>query len=53
MGLVFKFAGGLDEGDVGDVQEHHVLQADFEGEFADGFEKGKAFDVAGGAADSR
>ena len=49
--LGLQFARCLDERDVGDVHEHHVAVPGFERELADGFEKGQAFDVAGGAAD--
>ena len=49
--LGLQFAGGLDERHVGDVQENRVVVADFEREFADGFQERQALDVAGRAAD--
>jgi hypothetical protein len=50
-GFGFEFAGRFDEWDVGDVEENGIVVADFEGEFANGFEKRQSLDVAGGAAD--
>ena len=35
------------------MDENRVVVAHFQGEFADGFQEGQAFDVAGGAADFR
>src|SRR5437899_65797 len=48
--LGFQLAGGGDEGNQGDVHEEGVLRAHFEAHLADGFEKGKGFDVADSAA---
>ena len=50
-GFGLEFAGGFDEGDVSNVEEDGVVVANLEGEFANGFEKREALDVAGGAAD--
>src|SRR5207247_11282370 len=50
-GFGLEFAGGFDEGNVGDMHENSVVIANFEGEFADGFEEREAFDVTSGAAD--
>ena len=50
-GLGLEFAGGLDEGNVGDVDETGVADAGFQRELADGLEERQALDVAGGAAD--
>ena len=47
----FKFSRRLDEGNVGDMQKNRVVVAHREGELADGFQKRKTFNVAGGAAD--
>ena len=50
-GFCLQLAGGLHEGDEGDVDENAVAGADFEGELAEGFDEGESFDVAGGSAD--
>ncbi len=50
-GLGFQLAGRGDEGNQRDVNEKRVLRAKFEAHLADGFEKGKRFDIANGAAD--
>ena len=50
-GLGFQFAGGGDEGNQRDVNEERVFRAEFQAHLADGFEEGKRFDVADGAAD--
>ena len=50
-GLGFELSGGGDEGDEGDVDEERVLAAMLLAHLADGFEEGKRFDVADGAAD--
>ncbi len=50
-GLGFEFAGGGDVGNQRDVNEQSVFGAEFEAHLADGFEEGKRFDVADGAAD--
>src|SRR5207249_1662870 len=46
-----QFAGRLDEGNVGDVHEHHVAVPGLERKLADGLEERQALDVAGRAAD--
>ena len=50
-GFGFQFAGGLDVRDVGDMDEHHVVGAHFQGEFSNGFQERKPLDIAGGSPD--
>ena len=50
-GLGLQLAGGGDEGNQRDVHEQRVVAAELEAHLADGFEEGKRFDVADGAAD--
>ncbi len=50
-GLGFEFLRGGDPGDEGDVDEDGVFAAELLAHLADGFEEGKRFDVADGAAD--
>ncbi len=50
-GLGFQLAGGGDEGHEGDVHEQSIFETELEAHLADGFEEGKGFDVADGAAD--
>ena len=50
-GLGFEFAGRGDERNQSDVNEERVLGAEFEAHLADGFEEGKGFNIADGAAD--
>src|SRR5437773_3536501 len=49
--LGFQLAGSGDEGHEGDVHKQGVLGAKFQAHLADGFEEGKRFNVANGAAD--
>ena len=49
--LGLQFARRLDERHVGDVHENRVVVADFQREFADGFQERQSLDVAGRAAD--
>jgi len=49
--LGLQLAGGLDEGDVGDVQENGVVVADAQGKFPNGLQKRQTFNVPGRAAD--
>ena len=50
-GLGLELSGGGDEGNEGDVDEERVFAAVLLAHLADGFEEGKRFDVADGAAD--
>ena len=49
-GLGLDLAGGLDEGDVGQVDVHHVVAAILEADLAERLEEGQPLDVADGAA---
>lgn len=50
-GFGFEFTGSLDVGEEGDVDEENVIETDFEGKLADGFDEGETFDVPSGASD--
>ena len=50
-GLGFQLAGRGDEGHERDVHEQSIFDAQLQAHLADGFEEGKRFDVADGAAD--
>jgi len=50
-GFGFHFPGGFNERHPGQMDENGVLPAHFVAELADGFQEGKAFDVAYGSAD--
>ncbi len=49
-GLGFQFAGGGDERHQRDVHEQSIFCAKLQAHLANGFEEGKRFDVANGAA---
>src|SRR5205823_8193822 len=51
--LGFQLAGRFDEWHVSNMDKNRIVVADFEGKFADGFQKGQALDVARRAADFR
>ena len=46
-------AGAADIGDEGDMDKQRVLATDLQRHLTHGFQKGLAFDIAGGAADLR